>query len=193
MRAAVMSNRCLSGVVVALTVLVPGTTAWAQVEVEPDQRYLLLATERTSTMQEELEEAAALGFRIVTGSPTSGNEMAILLERMATPPDTYQYRLLATTRTSTMQEELSEAAAEGFRLLPTTLISKSRRFGGDEIIVMLERSPTESDQGFEYRLIATNFTGTMQTEITQALDAGFTISGLVSRGEHMVIMERQVP
>jgi hypothetical protein len=58
---------------------------------------------------------------------------------------------------------------------------------------MLERSPTESDQGFEYRLIATNFTGTMQTEITQALDAGFTISGLVSRGEHMVIMERQVP
>ena len=71
MRAAVMSNRCLSGVVVALTVLVPGTTVWAQVEVEPDQRYLLLATERTSTMQEEIEEAAALGFRIVTGSPTS--------------------------------------------------------------------------------------------------------------------------
>ena len=81
-------------------------------------------------MEEELAEAAALGFRIVTGSPTSGNEMALLLERVATPPDTYEYQLLATTRTSTMQEELAEAAAEGFRLLPRTMIAKRGRWTG---------------------------------------------------------------
>ena len=52
-----------------------------------------------------------------------------------------------------MQEELAEAAAEGFRLLLTTLVSKSRRFGGDEIIVIPERSHGESDRGFEYRLL----------------------------------------
>ena len=79
MRAAVMSNRCLSGVVVALTVLVPGTTAWAQVEVEPDQRYLLLATERTSTMQEEIEEVQE-GIEEVLELLAAQELFALLLE-----------------------------------------------------------------------------------------------------------------
>ncbi len=186
-----MNHRYLRTFLLALVVVVSSTTAWAQLDVEPDQRYLLLATERTSTMQEELEQAAALGFRIVTGSPTSGKEMALFLERLATPPDTYEYQLLATTKSSTMQEELDEAAAQGFRLLPRTLISKARRFGGDEVIVVLERSPGESDPQYEYQLLATSRTSTLQTEVTQALEGGFTIAGLVSRGEHMVIMERE--
>ena len=103
--------------------------------------YLLLATRKTSTMQKELNEAAARGFRIVAGSPTSGTEMALLLERVAQPPDTYTYQLLATTRTGTMQKELTKAALDGFRLLPQTMIAKKGLFGGAEIVVVLERSP----------------------------------------------------
>ncbi|HEX8719679.1 MAG TPA: hypothetical protein VF736_03470 [Pyrinomonadaceae bacterium] len=34
-----------------------------KLKIEPDQRYLLLATIKTSTMQRELDEAAAQGFR----------------------------------------------------------------------------------------------------------------------------------
>ena len=56
---------------------------------------------------------------------------------------------------------------------------------------MLERSPGESDPQYEYQLLATSRTSTLQTEVTQALEGGFTIAGLVSRGEHMVIMERE--
>ena len=189
-----MEHKTLFALCMSSCLLLLSSTAWAQIEVEPGQRYLLLATERTGTMEKELAEAVALGFRIVTGSPTSGNEMALLLERVATPPDTYQYQLLATTRTSTMQEELAEAAAEGFRLLPRTMIAKTGRWtGGQEVIVVLERSPGRGELRYEYRLLATNLTGTLQAELSQALDAGFTFSGLVSRGEHMVILEREVP
>ena len=128
----------------ALAVLFLGTGSGdseAQVEVTPDQQYLLLAMESTGTMEEELGEAAALGFRVVTAAPTSGTEMVLSLERAAEPPDTSGYRLLATTRTSTLQEELDAAAAEGFRFLSRTPICKSRRFGGDEIVSILERAP----------------------------------------------------
>ena len=120
---------------------VPGGAAWAQVEVEPNQSYLLLSTTRTATMQTELDEAAARGFRIVTGSPTS-SEITILLARVTEPPDTYQYRLLATSRVSTLQREIDEAAAQGFRLLPGTLMLKSASgfFGGSEIVAVLECS-----------------------------------------------------
>ncbi len=141
-------------------------------------------------MEEELNEAAALGFRVVSGAPTSGEEMVLFLQRAVEPPDTYDYRLLATTRTSTMQEELDGAAAEGFRFLARTPICKSRRFGGDEIVVVLERSP-DDPQRYEYRLLATNRTSTLQEEVTQAVAEGFVISGLVSCSEHIVILERE--
>ena len=69
---------------------------------------------------DELDQAAAMGFRVVMGSPTSGAELAVLLERSEDGTEPYEYRLLATTRTSTMHKELNEAGSEGFRLLPTT-------------------------------------------------------------------------
>lgn len=153
-------------------------------------RYLLLATTKTSTMQKELDDAAAKGFRVVVGSPTSGSEMAVLLERVAQPPDTYKYRLLATTRTGTMQKELNEAAQEGFRLLPRTMIAKTQLIGGVEIVVLLERAPNP-DKRYQYKLLATTRTSTLQKEVAEAQADGFVLAGMVSRGEHMVIMEKE--
>jgi hypothetical protein len=156
-----------------------------------DQRYKLLATTKTSTMEKELNEAAAQGYRILVGSPTSGKEMAIFLERAASPGEPYKYKLLATTRTGTMQKELNEAAEGGYRLLPRTMIAKAQAIiGGVEIVVVLERPPA-AQKRYEYKLLATNLTSTLQKEVTEAQAAGFVIVGMVSRGEHMVILERE--
>ena len=161
------------------------------VESAPDlsERFLLLATKKTKTMQKELDEAAAAGYQILVGSPTSGTEMALVLEKVATPPDNYQYLLLATTKTSTMQKELDEAA-RGFRLLPNTMISKKRSFGGEEVVVVLEKAPNLATV-YEYLLLATNRTSTLQTEMTEAVQDGYSVMGMVSRGEHMVILEKR--
>ena len=153
------------------------------------QRFLLLATEKTSTMQKELDEASAAGYRIMTGSPTSQTEMAIILEKVGTPANNYEYLLLATTKTSTMQKELDEAASQGFRLLPSTLISKKRMFGNPEIVVLLEKEPGTS-QEYDYLLLATTKTSTLQKEMSQAIEEGYEVVGMLSHGEHMVILER---
>ena len=152
-------------------------------------RFLLLATSRTGTMQRELDEAAAAGYRILTGSPTSGFEMALVLEKVATPPLTYKYLLLATTLTGTMQRELDEAASEGFRLLPATMISKTGFFGDQEIVMIMEKSPNSSRR-YQYMLLATVFTSTLQAEMAQAVGYGYEVVGMVSRDEHVVILER---
>ena len=166
------------------------TSSAQQSKTESDDRYLLLATTKTSTMQKELDEASAKGYRILVGSPTSGTEMAMFLERVAQPPDTYKYKLLATSRTSTMQKELNEAAAGGFRLLPRTMIAKPQVIGSVEIVVLLERPP-KVEKHYEYKLLATSRTSTLQKEVTEAQAAGFMLVGMVSRGEHMVIMEKE--
>ena len=184
-----MSMKNLTILSLLLLVLVPTASA-QKLKIDPEQGYLLLATTKTSTMQKELDEAAARGFRIVVGSPTSSAEMALLLERTARPEDAYTYRLLATNRTSTMQKELDEAALDGFRLLPRTMIAKERMFGSPEIVVILERPP-EVEKRYKYKLLATTLTSTLQKEVTQAKADGFVLVGMVSRDEHMVIMEKE--
>lgn len=162
----------------------------AQLEVASDQTYLLLATTRTGTMEEELDEAAALGFRVVTAA-ANPNEMVLFLERVAEPPDTYDYRLLATTRTSTFQEELDAAAAEGFRVLSRTPICKDGI--REQIVAILERAPGDVRR-YEYELLATSRTSTLQEEVSDAVATGFALSAIVSCDEeHVALMERQAP
>ena len=159
-------------------------------KIQEGEKYLLLATKKTSTMQKELEEAASRGFRIAVGSPTSGSEMALILERAAQPPDIYAYKLLATTRTGTMQKELNEAAEGGFRLLPRTMIAKAQPVIGTIEIVMILEKPPKPALTYEYKLLATTLTSTLQKEVAEAQAAGYEMIGMVSRGEHMVIMEK---
>jgi hypothetical protein len=55
---------------------------------------------------------------------------------------------------------------------------------------VLERPPKPTKR-YEYKLLATTKTSTLQKEVTEAQAAGFVLVGMVSRGEHMVIMERE--
>jgi hypothetical protein len=180
-------RRTILSSVVLLALITPGV-ARSQSAAGGDL-YKLLATTKTSTMQKELDEASTEGYRIVMGSPTAGNEMALFLQRVAKPPDTYAYKLLATTRTGTMERELNELAEGGYRLMPSTMIAKKQIVGGIEIVALLERPPMAAKQ-YEYKLLATSKTGTLQREASEAQAAGFIIVGMVSRGEHMVVMER---
>ncbi|MBI1940821.1 MAG: hypothetical protein HYS33_04845 [Acidobacteria bacterium] len=183
-----MKRRSVFAFLAAL-LIIPAAAPAADSKLDLTQRFLLLATTKTSTMQKELSEAAAAGYRIIGSSPTAGNEMVVILEKVATPPQTYEYLLLATTRTSTMQKELSEAAAKGFRLMPKTIIAKEQMLGGVEIVMLLEKPPA-SQQRYKYLLLATSRTSTMQKEMAQATDEGYEVVGMASRGEHVVIMEK---
>ncbi|MCB1022941.1 MAG: hypothetical protein KDB79_01025 [Acidobacteria bacterium] len=159
-------------------------------QTDGDVQYKLLATTKTSTMQKELDETAAQGYRIVAGSPTSGSEMVVFLSRDGTVEKPYRYKLLATTRTGTMQKELNEMADVGYRLIPSTMIAKEKPFGGVEIVMIMELPPGAKKR-YEYKLLATNRTSTLQKEVTEAKDAGFILVGMFSRNEHIVVMERE--
>jgi hypothetical protein len=166
------------------------TVAQSKLKIDPENRYLLLSTVKTSTMQKELDQASAQGFRIITAASSCGqSEMVLFLERVTQPPDTYKYRLLATARTSTMEKELNLAAQEGYRLLPRTITAKEG-FLSNEIVSVLELTP-KSSKRYQYRLLATSRTGTLQREVAQSEGDGFVLVGLVGRGENMVIMEKE--
>lgn len=67
--------------------------------------YRILATSKTATMEKELNEDADAGFRYqaVMGGDTAigGKEVVTVLSRIEGAQARYQYKLLATSKTST--------------------------------------------------------------------------------------------
>ena len=164
-----------------------------QSQTEELPTYKLLATRRTKTMQKELDQAASNGYRVLMAAPADDSEMVVFLSREQIPEKPFEYKLLATIKTGTMQKELNQEGRKGFRLIPNTIVAKKRLlgFGGTEIALIMEKAPGQELE-FEYRLLATQRTSTMQKEVSQARSEGFELVAMVSRGEHIVILEREV-
>ena len=94
--------------------------------------------------------------------------------------------VINTNKTETLQKEMTEAAEKGFRMVPSTIVPK-KRFAWVEIF---EQMPGDTEQRFEYLLLATTKTSTLEKEIIDAVDDGYVLAAMVSRGEHMAVMER---
>lgn len=145
-------------------------------------QYKLLATNKTSTMQHELNEAAQNGYRYqgVMGGETGfgGKETVIIMGRAAASIDRerYQYLLLATQKTSTMQKELQQAGDRGFEYKGQTVFETA--FGGKEVVVILERDNDRPIKRWDYKLLATQKTSTMQKELSDAAQQGFQLVGV---------------
>lgn len=163
-----------------------------------EYEYLLLATSRTSTMEREMNEAAANGYRFasVMGGDTEFGDSELVAVMVRDPsPASRSYRVLATTLTSTMQEELEEAGANGYDHRGQTVYSSF--FGGQEIVVVLERDDAAPAVRYDYQLLATNQTSTMQRELRTAGRRGFEVVGLTVGetefgGSELVVITRRV-
>jgi hypothetical protein len=145
------------------------------------QQYQVLATNRTSTMQKEMAQAASSGFRFssVMGGETAfgGSEVVVIMGRGNEATPRYEYRLLATSKTSTMQKELQEASDAGFDFVGQTVFKSA--FGGREVVVILERDRDAAARvRYEFKLLATSKTSTLERELREAAEQGFQVVGM---------------
>lgn len=141
----------------------------------------VLATNKTSTMEKELNEAAEAGFRFraVMGGETAigGNEVvAVVAKRGDGRAGRFAYKLLATSKTSTMEKELQEAADVGYEYVGQTVFKSM--FGGDEVVCILERDKDSTAGTSQYRLLATSRTSTLQKELVDVGAAGYEVLGM---------------
>ena len=167
---------------------------------KPAVEYRVLATNKTSTMQKEMQEAAAAGFGYgdVMGGDTAfgGSEVVVIMHRDGSP-GRFDYRLLATNKTSTMQKEMQEAGDAGFEYRGQTVFKSA--FGGKEVVAILERTlEVQNATKYEYRLVATKKTSTMQKELAETGEQGFEFVGmtvaktLVGGEEDVAILRRKL-
>ncbi len=149
----------------------------------------LAVTTDDAFAQKELSEASKLGFRLVKASPGS-DELVYLLKRAEAPDEGHEYKLLATTNIDTMEKELNKEARAGYRLVPVTMMSRKGMFGMREMVVVLEPAPKE--KRYEYGLLGTSKTGTLQKEVTEFEQQGYSLTFVATINEHTAIMEREI-
>jgi hypothetical protein len=128
-----------------------------------------------------MNEAADAGFRYggVMGGETSfgGSEVLVIMTKNESVKARFEYRLLATNKTSTMQKEMQEAGDAGYEYRGQTVFKSA--FGGKEVVVILERDGgAPAPARHEYRLLATKKTATMQKELAEAGEQGFEFVGV---------------
>jgi hypothetical protein len=142
--------------------------------------YKLLATNRTTTMEKEMNDAAAEGYRfleVISGDTFFGGSEALVV--MVRPTEDFSrgrfaYRLLATTKTATMQKELQAAGDAGYEHRGQSVFKKTF---GTEVMVILERDNKMKPRLWDYKLLATKKTSTMQKEVMEAAAEGYQFVG----------------
>lgn len=159
--------------------------------------YRVLATSKTSTMEKEMNEAGAEGYRFVAvmGGETAigGKEVVVLMQKGGDVTGKYRYKLLATSRTGTMQKEMSAAALDGYDYVGQTVFESL--FGGEEVVSIVERG-ANVESPFEYKLVATSKTSTLQKELLELGRDGFqalgmTVGKTAFGGSELVVITRK--
>ncbi len=140
-------------------------------------QYKVLATNKTGTMEREMNEAAEAGyvFSQVMGGETAGGNEAVVVMAKAPSHSKKSYKLLATSKTSTMQKELQAAGDEGFEYRGQTVFEST--FGGRELAVIVERDTGKPSKRLAYRVLATSRTSTLEKELKEAGSEGYRLLG----------------
>jgi predicted secreted protein len=146
--------------------------------------YRFLETNRTSTMEMEINKLAGEGFQYSLGSIAS---TTIMSRPLMTNTRRYEYKLLSTIKTGTMQKELLDTGRQGYSYLPI-----SAGLGGGYAVMERPISIETGKRIYEYKLVSTSQEDTTQRELNEALAAGYLFLDLSTLGEKLIVLGREM-
>ena len=184
-----MRHASLAAFGIALLSTLAGASAHGQeLKIEPGQQYLVVEVLKLDTFEREINGAANQGFRLMMSTTSDdGQRIQALMNRAATAPDLFQYRMVATFSEKTGDREMNAAAGDGFRVVPhTAMTKKGLTIFNTNSVVIMEKAPKVPDR-FEYRTISAVKTSTFHRELKAAVDDGWVV---VDTAYGRVLLER---
>jgi len=160
----------------------------AVMEREPEQtkqkfEYRFLTAKREGTLQKELDASVSEGFHPVAMSVNRDNNAASVMfalpvfrydlilrrsiENPAAEKGTREYRLISTMKASTMEKEMNQLAAKGYRCYLTVV---------GEVALMARGTNDQPVQRYEYQLLVAR-SGTLDKEVVEAGRKGYAFQG----------------
>lgn len=138
--------------------------------------YKILVAGKMSTLENEIKEAAAAGYRFDAGF--SGDTMigrpealVVMSRRIAGEHrQRFEYKLLATSRSPSFQEALQAASDAGFHHRGQAVLAKKL---SAEVLLILEREPEIPLASWEYKVLGSKKISSTQKELIEAVAAGY--------------------
>lgn len=144
---------------------------------KPSKEYRFLASSKSNTLEEEINNAAKEGFRLHLLSDTFADaQIGVVMVRanLSTTENEptaasaqYEYKVLGARKVATMRKELDDAALQGYELRGVTANASVMVFTVSETVAVLERPVGQTSQRYEYRFL----TSVREKELQKLLDA----------------------
>lgn len=102
--------------------------------------YRLLKIQNVSTMEQEMNQAAADGYAFQALIGRQDEALVIVMEKVLDGKAHVDrtYKLLSASKASTMERQLQEAGAVGFKLLQITVANTSFWHGEDLVSILIK-------------------------------------------------------
>jgi hypothetical protein len=151
---------------------------------DPEINYQFINTQQSSTLEKELNQQAAAGWRLLLLPKAYGSDtMGALLGKTETEQK-YEYKVLAAKRIGTLENEFTEAVKQGFDF--RGIITTERILVGGETLIVLEREQGKSVAQNEYIFLNTKKEATLEKELGTAVSQGYVPKGFTRTEDRSV-------
>jgi hypothetical protein len=165
---------------------IAGETPGAVVSSQPARHTVAITQKDWPGSQKKLDQEAADGYRL-TGATISGMSTAeaSLLRTDATAA-AFQYRLLHTILSTSLQKDINKLAAEGFRVSPGALFVLQ----ANPTVIVGKATPAFKLR-YQYSIKETARISSGEKEVEKVQEQGYTLFGETEHGTaHLLLFEK---
>ena len=135
--------------------------------------------------QKKLEQEAAAGYRVVDFTMTGKSTANLELEKVADPPDVFQYRWVRVRLYTHLERELNKGAMDGFHVYPQTLTTLL-----PYLTVLMEKPPGPSTVQYQYRVTEPLTISHVQKDAEKYQQVGYALLDETDFAAHILLFEK---
>lgn len=166
-----------------LLLLFSSPALYAQ-STDAEATYLFINTQASGTLEKELNQQAAQGWRLLLLPKGYGSDSMGALLGKAEDEKKYEYKVLAAKRIGTLENEFKDAVKQGFDY--RGVITTERILVGGETLLVLERTQGQTLAQNEYVFLNTKKEATLEKEMETAVSQGYVPVGFTRTEDRSV-------
>lgn len=141
-------------------------------ELHLEHNFLLLSHKKKSKLIQDLDVAARAGYRVKCGTLNQDGNFNLFLVKDENGMRC-EYRMISNKRFKKIKSDLHRLAAEGYRMIPTTLMTRSKPLKDPSFQLIMER--VSGGARFEYMLLISKMNENLISVLGKAHALGFQV------------------
>jgi hypothetical protein len=168
---------------------IAGETPGAVMSSQPARHTVAITQKDWPGSQKKLDQEAADGYRLTGVTITGMSTAEASFLRTDATAAAFQYKLLHTILSTSLQQDINKLAVEGFRVSPGTLFVLQAN-----PTVIVEKATPAFKLRYQYIIKETARISSGEKEVEKVQEQGYTLTGETEHGTaHLLLFEKASP